>query len=148
MDALDHKIKNFALETEIWLSVFRQKKTLKLSWPRTPLTKAEKQDSIICPAAEKCTGGKASACDDGTYQDSEGQHSCLTCIDGFLCDSDHENPTASPCPAGSYCEAGEQTECAKGTFNHLAGQTDVGDCTPCLGGFGCASKGLVRNRCF
>ena len=49
-----------------------------------------------------------------------------------------------PCPRGRYC--GPQTKepllCPIGTFGDREGLTEIGDCTPCLGGHYCETEGL------
>ena len=94
-----------------------------------------------CPEGHYCETGSPDPvpCPSGTYQDTPGQWTCKTCLEGHYC-----NATIGPvvwygsyvCPSGYYCPNGteyaEQFPCPYGTFNNLTGKT--GSCYAIWGG--------------
>jgi len=94
----------------------------------------------VCPVGYSCDGVNKTACTGSTYQDREGQSSCITC-QGTV-NSDHTSCTYTPCsvgyfmgqngceacPAGSYCDNGtSKTTCPSGTTSDV-GATSESDC--------------------
>ena len=88
-------------------------------------------DNYTCPVGHYCEFGFANPapCPSGTYQNTEGQWSCNTCMEGFYC-----NATFGPvvwygqtvCPEGYYCPNGTEYDtqypCPRGTFNNRTGE--------------------------
>ncbi|XP_071505048.1 uncharacterized protein [Diadema antillarum] len=97
----------------------------------------------VCPRGHRCPEGVGLpiGCDEGTYQDNEGQGECKECPEGFFCPANSTDYQYNICPAGYYCpngtEHGQQFPCWPGTYNNATGQTSNSSCLPCLGGMYC-----------
>ena len=103
-----------------------------------------------CPVGQFCLKGSSifQRCRPGTFQNSTGQSSCLTCPAGYFCDttlSTEINFAESKCPPGYVCPPGTQREhehpCLSGTF---ANESGLVECFPCDGGHYCEQIGLSQ----
>ncbi|CAG5098823.1 Oidioi.mRNA.OKI2018_I69.XSR.g16008.t1.cds [Oikopleura dioica] len=106
-------------------------------------------DFGICPTGHYCTGGKKAECQEGTYQDREGQNACFDCPAGYLCNEkgldDYIN---HPCPAGQYCGRKALTgiDCPSGKYRTTEGARSEEECQLCEPGKVCPGKD-VQNDC-
>ena len=96
----------------------------------------------ICPLGNRCTNGERIECDQGEYQDREGQSECVQCPAGYFCDATGlETFENSPCPAGSYCPIGTTSltieQCPPGTYRTATNGRNVDDCQYCDPGTMC-----------
>ncbi|PIK35709.1 hypothetical protein BSL78_27465 [Apostichopus japonicus] len=109
--------------------------------------------SYRCPVGHFCEEGSfaPTRCENGTYQDVEGESSCKECPQGYFCDNTVEpvvlNNDTTRCPSGHYCPPGTRYDteypCPIGTFNNLTGLGYISQCSPCLGGYYCPTPGMV-----
>eukprot|EP00704_Kipferlia_bialata_P000894 g894.t1 len=97
----------------------------------------------ICPAGSMCEAGSEThtLCLAGTYQASEGQDRCETCVVGFYCPEGSDSFSDKICPPGYYCPEGtvssDQYECPEGTYSSTSGLTAEEDCLACPAGKYC-----------
>ena len=119
---------------------------------------------FICKPGHFCVRGSLSevGCGPGTYQDSYGSLSCVTCPDGYYCDPFEfanisiyfNNITSlegvsmpSVCPAGFYCPAGtkraNEFPCPPGTYSNSTGLNNDLQCTDCLSRMFCGEPALT-----
>ena len=116
-----------------------------------------------CEAGYYCTGGagtptqfdtpighytlagawKPEPCPRGQYQPAERMSSCLSCPQGYYC-----NTTGGAdniiCPRGHYCPEGSEypTQCPPGTYTPNEGQPSIDQCDLCRQGYACESYGM------
>ncbi|CAN0327981.1 unnamed protein product, partial [Hapterophycus canaliculatus] len=99
-----------------------------------------------CDVGEACAASSAEpvACAPGTYQDEQGQESCITCPEGNFCLQGADAPV--DCPRGSYCpdgtQWGTQYPCPVGTFSAATSLTNITMCSVCTPGWYCETVGL------
>jgi len=102
-----------------------------------------------CPKGQYCVAGSKAAvdCDAGTYQDSEGQGSCIPCPKGFFCAAKSLTFEGQNCAKGHYCPEGTtsstQFKCLEGTYNKIDNAFTSDQCIACDPGHYCPSKGMV-----
>ena len=67
------------------------------------------------------------------------------CIRGAATSTPTDGTTGRSCPEGHYCLEGtiDPTPCLEGTFNNITGLKKQEECTACLPGMYCSSKGLT-----
>eukprot|EP00163_Fabomonas_tropica_P011852 TRINITY_DN227_c0_g2_i1.p1 TRINITY_DN227_c0_g2~~TRINITY_DN227_c0_g2_i1.p1 ORF type:complete len:7500 (+),score=2428.07 TRINITY_DN227_c0_g2_i1:177-22676(+) len=107
----------------------------------------------ICPTGHYCPGGTAVplGCAPGTYQDSQGNHTCFDCPAGSACVANTTIPTT--CPPGFYCPlntvAPNAQACPQGTYNPVPGASNITACLDCTAGYYCNNTGLsaVVGKC-
>ena len=94
----------------------------------------ETLQKIICPPGYACPSGSSHPliCPVGTFQNNEGDGSCLECPDGFYC-SKGKTITPLPCLSGFMCPAGSitPTKCPLGYYQNLNMSSS---CSVCPGG--------------
>ncbi|EDO40915.1 predicted protein, partial [Nematostella vectensis] len=101
----------------------------------------------ICPRGYFSIAGSAECqgCTAGTYNNQEGQSSCLECPAGYYCYANTTDFQPFPCPAGHYCQKNTPTPhhapCPPGTFNPKTGGNSSLDCLPCTPGTYCQGFG-------
>ena len=116
-------------------------------------TAIDRQDFKLCELGYQCSDNKRLECNDGTYQDSEGQAACNVCFSGYQCDQGIKvSSVTTHCEEGKYCSGRDSVNsttdrlsiesCPKGTYLDLVGGEELADCIPCKAGFACAQKGL------
>ena len=61
-----------------------------------------------CPTGSYCPRGSPApiACPSGTYTDTTGRASCITCPSGYVCPTNTSVSTSILCPRGYYCQLG------------------------------------------
>ena len=94
----------------------------------------------MCPKGHYCKVGYPlpKRCENGTYQDNDGQSSCKVCESGYYCDNTLVAVTTvagRECPMGSYCPRGtrfaREFGCLRGTWSNRTGLNDYSQCDPC-----------------
>ena len=96
----------------------------------------------ICQPGNYCPEGSISQtqCPLGTYNSNTGSgniSACLTCPEGYYCQSPNIIPTI--CPVGCFCPQGSGTYslCPLGTYNPYQGSTNISACITCPAGYYC-----------
>ena len=106
----------------------------------------------LCPAGRYCPIGTSipKECDGGLYSNGTGASQCLECPEGFECLGSPSYP--KNCRQGYFCRRGEHPEsnkglpvpCDIGTFGERENLASQSECTPCLAGKYCSTKGLTN----
>ena len=102
----------------------------------------------ICPRGTYCPNGTSTPlqCEEGTYNDLQGETSCRLCPEGFLCPPGTDYFTFNECPTGYVCPEGTEHQyqypCPAGSYNPYTGQQNYSECLPCPGGLYCEASGL------
>ncbi|GMF37121.1 unnamed protein product [Phytophthora fragariaefolia] len=93
-----------------------------------------------CPTGSYCPQGAASPilCPEGSYTNTTGSPTCLTCPPGFYCSLGSADYMNNVCPMGYYCpestQRATQFPCPPGSFGNQTGLQDLSQCTPAPGG--------------
>ena len=108
----------------------------------------------LCPLNSFCPEGteRPQPCEDGQFTDTIGAKECQWCPSGHYCDS---KTGIKICKPGHYCPASTQNApisskvlnqyvCEIGSFNPKEGMSSPDNCTACLAGKFCSSKGLSQ----
>ncbi|KAL0230075.1 hypothetical protein PCE1_003639 [Barthelona sp. PCE] len=113
----------------------------------------------VCAAGTFSNDSSCSVCEDGFYQPSTGQSSCLECPAGSKCPDKDSAPvqcadgfysnagamTCTVCSAGTYCPAGATTEQACDPGYYSLG--NVATCTICPAGSRCPDMDTSPTPC-
>ncbi|KAI0228985.1 hypothetical protein LSAT2_020568 [Lamellibrachia satsuma] len=116
--------------------------------PSCPLLGGHTGYGDICPRGFYCPVGSSLplSCEAGTYQNQEGQSSCMPCPEGYYCLANSTDYTDKTCPSGHYCplstSRSDEYPCPSGSFNPLGGQTNETACKACTPGLYCLGNGL------
>ena len=109
--------------------------------------------NYICPSGHYCPEGSAAPleCDEGTYQNNEGQSVCSMCQAGFYCPLKALTSFIDySCPAGYYCPSGtssaNQYGCPLGTYGIRLNMRTVSECQSCPSGRYCGVVGLNNSE--
>ena len=116
-------------------------------------TYASQGKCVSCSTGYKCPNGVQEACNNGYYQNEEGQSTCKTCLAGhyslggtyavYACseitgghyctsfNSDGGCNAIGDCSKGHYCTGGVKTPCTAGSYSN---STVAESCTPCEAG--------------
>ena len=92
-------------------------------------------------------------CQNGTYQNSTTQESCITCPEGYYCNAGDGSTTIPKlCPKGHYCPQGTAYDrskpCPIGTYLDTLGNAAEEQCKNCLSQMFCDQNGLEFPRGF
>ena len=107
---------------------------------------------ISCLEGFYCDEGSASpkGCNDGTYQPSEGQSTCISCPERFYCFKNDTSLAMEPiaCPIGSYCPSGTAIPipCPSGYYGNSESLASADECTLCPSGKYCIN-GIIQADC-
>ncbi|KFG58024.1 PAN domain-containing protein, partial [Toxoplasma gondii RUB] len=106
-----------------------------------------------CPAGHYCLGSDSIPvpCPPGKYNPFRGamsSNACMTCPDGFDCETLRQKIEPELCPPGFICPFGrKKIACPAGTVNPLPGQSALEQCERCPAGYYCPNKAGKPKPC-
>nr|CEL76845.1 TPA: PAN domain-containing protein [Toxoplasma gondii VEG] len=108
-----------------------------------------------CPAGHYCLGSDSIPvpCPPGErkynpFRGAMSSNACMTCPDGFDCETLRQKIEPELCPPGFICPFGrKKIACPAGTVNPLPGQSALEQCERCPAGYYCPNKAGKPKPC-